>query len=452
MTDATFLRKLLVTACAVTSTTDLAACATGATPFLPALFALRYANMGGLDRDEFARQLSRARSFRDDRWCSYWDRIASGHADHAVGLLRALAVSTSAPIPDIYGPTTAADVDALNALTDLITPAATLFADHGPQASFGAVSDLIAAHVPEADRLRVTTAFRAIDAWVKAITYYQVSAFPGHTEHRMHAYWRSRRMFDVLIGALAPALNLAVESVEIAVSGAETAAGYLILPPGPGPHPLVLTTNGLEGTAQELAIPQLRYRDSGMAMFLMEMPGSYSYTRSMSPDSEAIYHDVIDHLVADDRLDPERIAMVGVSFGGYWTARLAATDDRIACAIACGAPTHHSFTGGAFGTPQIILRALADTLGARHPLDLIRRLSALSIADRYADISMPLLVINGDNDTLMSTQDSIDLAETAPHGTVLLYPDDDHCAMGHYRQWLDHSQRWLAEHLASVAN
>nr|WP_218681019.1 hypothetical protein [Rhodococcus qingshengii] len=77
-------------------------------------------------------------------------------------------------------------------------------------------------------RLRVTTAFRAIDAWVKAITYYQVSAFPGHTEHRMHAYWRSRRMFDVLIGALAPALNLAVESVEIAVSGAETAAGYPI--------------------------------------------------------------------------------------------------------------------------------------------------------------------------------------------------------------------------------
>ncbi|GHP19089.1 hypothetical protein RN2511_038250 [Rhodococcus sp. NKCM2511] len=448
MTDATFLRKLLVTACAVTRTTDLAARTTGATPFLPALFALRYANMGGLDRDEFADQLSRARSFRDERWCSYWDRIAAGYADHAAGLLRTLAVSTSAPIPDIGSPT-ATDAEALNALTGLIGPAAALFADHGPQRSFGAVSDLIAVHAPAADRLRTTTAFQAIDAWVKAITYYQVSAFPGHTERRMFAYWRSRRMFDVLIGALAPALNLTVEYVETAVSGGETVTGYLILPPGQGPHPVVLTTNGLEGTAQEIAIPQLRYRDSGMAMFLMEMPGSYAYTGPMGPDSEAIYHDVIDHLVAHDRLDPERIAMVGVSFGGYWTARLAATDDRIACAIACGAPTHHSFSGGALGTPQIILGALTDTLGARHPLDLMRRLSALSIEDRYADISMPLLAINGDNNTLMNTQDSIDLAETAPHGTVLLYPDDDHCAMGHYRQWLDYSQHWLAERLLS---
>ncbi|WP_213575753.1 alpha/beta hydrolase [Rhodococcus sp. USK13] len=452
MTDATFLQKLFVTACAVTHTTDLAARATGAAPFLPALFALRYANMGGLDREEFAQQLTRARSFRDDRWCTYWNRIAAGHADRATGLLRDLtAGSTSAPIPDICSPTTAADTDALATLTDLIAPAAAVFADHGPQVGFGAVSDLIAAHTPAADRLRATTAFRAIDAWVKAVTYYQVSAFPGHSSQRMRAYRRSRRMFDVLIGALAPSLNLTVEHVEIPVSDRETVAGYLFLPPGPGPHPVVLTTNGLEGTAQELAIPQLRYRDSGVAVFLMEMPGSYAYTKPMGPDSEAIYHEVIDHLVADDRLDSDRIAMVGVSFGGYWAARLAATDDRIACAIACGAPTHRSFTGGALGTPQIILSALADTLGARHPLDLMRALSALSIEDRYSDISMPLLVINGDNDTLMSTQDSIDLAETAPNGTVRLYPDDDHCAMGHYREWLDFSQHWLTEHLIDTA-
>ena len=32
-------------------------------------------------------------------------------------------------------------------------------------------------------------------------------------------------------------------------------------------------------------------------------------------------------------------------------------------------------------------------------------------------------MINGDNDTLMSTQDSVDLADAAPNGTVILYPD-----------------------------
>jgi esterase FrsA len=449
MAEATLLRKVFVTACAITRTTDLAARAAGAAPFLPALFALRYANMGGLDRAEFAHQLAGARSFDDVRWCTYWNRVASGHAEHATALLADLAGSTGSLTADINNPATATDAHAAAGLADLIAPAAGLFADHGPQPDAHAVSDLVAAHSPTADRLRTTTAFRAIDAWVKAITYYQVSAFPGHSDQRMRAYWRSRQLFDVLIDALVPSLNLTVEHIEISVTGGETVAGYLILPPGPGPHPVVLTTNGLEGTMQELAIPQLRYRDSGMAMFLMEMPGSYAYSHPMRPESEAIYHDVIDHLVTDERLDPDRIGMVGVSFGGYWTARLAATDPRIACAIACGAPTHRSFHGGALGTPQIILGALADTLGARNPLDLTRKLSALSIKDRYADVSMPLLVINGDNDTLMSSQDSIDLADAAHNGTVLLYPNDDHCAMGHYREWLDYSQHWLAQHLVS---
>jgi len=60
--------------------------------------------------------------------------------------------------------------------------------------------------------------------------------------------------------------------------------------------------------------------------------------------------------------------MVGMSFGGYWTARMAAADDRLACAIACGAPTHRSFQGG-LGTPEVI-GALSDITGATCPIDL----------------------------------------------------------------------------------
>jgi len=441
MADISSAQKFFVTACAVTRSTDLAARWTGAAPFLPALFVLRYANMGGLDHTEFAGQIRRARSFRDDRWCGYWNDIADAHARRATNLLRNLADADSAAVPDLTDPSTS------NGLTALIAPAAALFADHGPHADTRALTALVEEHAPAGDRSRITLALSGIDAWVKAITYYQVSAFPGHDPQRMAAYWRSRHLFDALIDALAPALGLTAERVEIPMAGGDAVRGYLVVPPGAGPHPVVLTTNGLEGTTQELAIPQLRYRNSGMAMFLMEMPGSYAYTDPMRPESEAVYHQVIDHLAADERLDADRIAMVGVSFGGYWTARLAATNDRLACAIACGAPTHRSFHGGALGTPQIILHALAKTVGAANPFDLMGKLKALSIRDHYSDITIPLLVINGDHDTLMSTQDSSELAHGAADATLLLYPDDDHCAMGHYRQWLDYSQHWLLEHL-----
>ncbi|MCV7423924.1 alpha/beta hydrolase [Mycobacterium yunnanensis] len=452
MTEISLPQKLFVTACAVTRSTDLAARWTGAAPFLPALFVLRYANMGGLDHALFAAQVRGARSFHDDRWCGYWNRIADVHARRATDLLRSLAGTGSADVPDLADPSAATAADYRASLSALIAPAAVLFADHGPQPDARALTALVDEHAPIEDRGRITKAYEAIDAWVKAITYYQVSAFPGHDPHRMQAYWRSRHLFDALIGAVVPTLGLSVDHVDIPLADGDTVRGYLIVPPGSGPHPVVLTTNGLEGTIQELAIPQLRYRDSGMAMFLMEMPGSYAYTHPMAPASEAVYHRLIEHLAADDRIDGERIAMVGVSFGGYWTARLAATNDRLACAIACGAPTHRSFHGGALGTPQIILHALAKTVGAAHPIDLVRKLRRLSIRDSYSDITIPLLVINGDNDTLMSTQDSSDLAHAAANATLLLYPDDDHCAMGHYRQWLDYSQHWLLTQLAVTAN
>ncbi|WP_374021837.1 alpha/beta hydrolase family protein [Mycobacterium sp. HNNTM2301] len=449
MAEVSLGQKIFVTACAITHTTDLAARWCGATLFLPKLFVLRYANMGGLDPVGFARQIKAARSFRDDRWCNHWNGIAAQHARRAASMLRGLAGANHSPVPDLCEPAAITE-EHVAVLSELIAPGAVLFADHGPQADDKAITDLVDRHAPEGDRRRTALAFGAIDAWVKAMTYYQVSAFPGHSTHRMQAYWRSRHLFDALIRAIAPAIDVRVEHLEIPASENDTVSGWLVLPPGHGPHPAVLTTNGLEGTVQELALGLLRYRGAGLATFMMEMPGSYAYNEPMGPQSEAIYRRVIDHLATDMRIDPSRIAMVGVSFGGYWAARMAANDDRLACAVACGAPTHHSFDGDALGMPEIIIGALSNTLGVTNPFKLVRALKALTIRDRLSHIAIPLLAINGDHDTLLSTQDTIDLANEAPHATLLLYPDDDHCAMRHYRQWLDSSQEWLRKHLVDA--
>ncbi|MBX7453510.1 alpha/beta hydrolase [Mycolicibacterium sp. 3033] len=434
--------KLLVTACAVTRTTNLVASRRGAAAFLPSLFVLRYANMGGLDPVEFAAQIGQARSFRADRWCDHWNRIAAQHLRRCNTLLGELGQFDAPGLDEAMALT----ADQIDELQQVLGPGAVLFADHGPQPGARAIDDLVAAHA-EGDQQRTSRAFEAIDAWVKALTYYQVSAFPGHDPHRMAAYHMSRNLFELLVRVLAPSIDVRVEQVDVSASDGQTVRGWLILPSTPGPHPVVLATNGLEGTIQELAVALLRYRSAGLATFLMEMPGSYAYTEPMSVGSEAIYRAVIDRLVADDRLDPDRIAIVGVSFGGYWAARMAAADSRLACAVACGAPTHHSFHGG-FGMPDVIIHALAQTLGVTNPIALVRALRRLSIRDRYADITIPLLAINGSHDTLLSTQDTVDLADAATDATLLIYPDDDHCAMGHYRQWLDYSQSWLRERLA----
>jgi esterase FrsA len=230
----------------------------------------------------------------------------------------------------------------------------------------------------------------------------------------------------------------------------EVVDGYLILPLGKQACPVVIATNGLEGTVQELVLPLIRYRHSGLAVFVMEMPGTYSYHRPMSGASEKIYHRVIDHIADHPRVDANRIGFVGVSFGGYWAARMAAASQRLRCVVACGAPTHNSFlASSAIGIPDIIVRALLKTTQAGNFHRLGKQLQALSLREAYRQISTPLLVINGENDTLLSTKDSIELAAGARNATLVLYPGDDHCAMGHYREWLDMSQAWLQEHLHS---
>ena len=432
-------RRTFITACMLTRTTELAARQLGASFFLPALFVRRYAEMGGLDQAVFTRQLSEVRSFKDEAWCPYWNDLAEAEltlAEEAVkGIARVAPTEAGTP-----GPEQQRNVAGLRDLLGRAGPAiVALLTGEGTTANVSAPAG------PPAEPIeRAVTGLRHL---VKAITYYQVSAFPGGSPARLEAYRSSRRLFDRLLEIVGTPLDVSIERRQIAVED-EVVDGYLILPAGDQACPVVIVTNGLEGTVQELVLPLIRYRHSGLAVFVMEMPGTYSYHRPLSGASEQIYHRVIDQIATHARVDSDRIGFVGVSFGGYWAARMAAASQRLRCVVACGAPTHHSFQAtSSVGIPDIIVGALLKTTQARNFHQLSKQLQALSLRDTYSKISTPLLVINGENDTLLSTQDSIELAAGAANATLVLYPGDDHCAMGHYREWLDLSQAWLQNHL-----
>ncbi len=446
MTTAADLKwRVLATACAATGLTERAAARFGAAPFLPALFVQRYVNMGGLDRTTFEQQLRSCRSFADERWCAYWNEIAGVHLAAASRLLGDRAEGASAAA----APANPAASAGLDGLGDTLAPYARLLADHGLVPDDAAVAAFVDERRGTDVAASAPAVIGAVQELLRAITYLQVSAFPGGTPHRLEAYHRSRELFDALAAGFAAGLDTTVEPFSVDAAG-DVVQGYCCLPTSGGPSPVVVVTNGLEGTVQELLVPLLRYHSSGLGVLVMEMPGSYAYREPMSPASEALYRRVIDTAAADPRVDAGRIAIVGVSFGGYWAARMAAADPRIACAVACGAPTHHSFRPK-LGLPEIIIDALAEVTGAGTPVGLLRKLRALSLRDRYGDIAQPLLVINGDRDTLLSTRDSIELAAGAPQAELRLYGGDDHCAMGHYREWLDASQRWLRAQLLTPA-
>lgn len=432
-------QDLLVTWCALTRTTERAVRRRGARTFLPALFVDRFANMGGMDKDLFTRQLDGCRTFEDEGWASYWRAIARTHLDAADVALASLDAPS---VAEILGPDGEATADALGAA---LAPALTVLVDRTPETARTQLATFVAEH-PE-HRAAAT----AIDELVKAMTYLFAAAWPGWTLARLQAYADSQRLVHVLLLGLAPHAGFRAERIALAVTG-EDAVAYAVFPEGDEPCPTVLVSNGLEGTIQEVLLPALRLRDLGLALVVMEMPGTFQYRTPLSVRTEEAYDAVLEQLAAHPRVDPGRMGMMGISFGAHWSTRMAARSRRLRAVVSNGGLYHRSFGPAAtLGMPEIMLWTLRRTTGARSLLGLSRALHALSARDVYARIPIPVLAINGDRDTLASTRDTVDLAERAPRGELLLYADDDHCAMGHYTAWLDASGRWLREQLTAPA-
>jgi esterase FrsA len=431
-------KRVMISACAMTRTTEYATRLLGPAPFLPRLFIDRFTHLGGIPAQQFGSELAGCRSFEDARWARYWEGCAERHSARADAALSRLGGPRTQQLLDRRAATD------LHALGDLLAPAVAIVADRGAVADPGSVQRFCTEH-PEASDAAV-----ALDGLIKAMVYEFVAGWPGWTPHRLRAYERSHRLGEVVFTALAPAMGVTIDTVHIPVNDIDQVRGYLVLPLGATAVPAVLVSNGLEGSLAELLLPLLTYRSAGMGMFVMEMPGTYSYREPMTAAAEGVYSTVIDFLAADARVDGERIGMLGVSFGAYWTARMAAVDPRLKVAVANGAPTHRSFGPlGSVGMPEIMLSTLRSTLAATSMVNLSRKAAKLSLAQHYRNIKIPLLVVNGAHDTLVSTQDSIDMAIGAPNAQLVLYDGDDHCAMGHAEQWSRLSMQFLDHHLVS---
>jgi pimeloyl-ACP methyl ester carboxylesterase len=104
---------------------------------------------------------------------------------------------------------------------------------------------------------------------------------------------------------------------------------------------------------------------------------------------------------------------------------------------------------------QFLTRISARTIDRDEPTDLATRdaqLAALArwgIPDpsklaRLAAITQPALVANGDNDTMMITENSHLLAHHLPNAQLRIYPDSGHGFLDQYpEQFADHVRAFL---------
>jgi len=127
-----------------------------------------------------------------------------------------------------------------------------------------------------------------------------------------------------------------------------TLPGYLFLPttaPAPGRKtPVIINTGGLDSIQEELYyFTASGARSRGYATLSFEGPGQGIVVRRdklrLRPDWEVVIGAALDHLatIAEEhpewQLDLDRVAVMGMSMGGYFALR-GATDPRIAACVA----------------------------------------------------------------------------------------------------------------------
>lgn len=213
--------------------------------------------------------------------------------------------------------------------------------------------------------------------------------------------------------------KLAVPAIErIAVTTPDgPVTFYLQLPENaPRPVPVLLSYGGLD-SYKEYIVERYGpdYLANGFGYAALDIPGTGESPVRASPEAIRIYSAVIDYLESRDDVDASRLAVQGVSQGGYWSARLAIAEaPRLAAAVYWAGPTHETFQREWLEKSTNTTEYLFDYLPARlsiygaksweEYLDIVPKMSLQT--QGLLDAPTPeMLLINGERDSQTSVGD-----------------------------------------------
>lgn len=255
----------------------------------------------------------------------------------------------------------------------------------------------------------------ARDAYFKAYGLYRMARFPCmNTEGKKDAYRQSQRcMMKAWENADIPPIR-----VEMPFAGrdgeGDAVIGYLRVPPGNDNAPLLVAWAGIDTFKEDNLHRTQKFLDAGLAVLLIDQPGTGDSPVLGSLDAERQWDAVLDWIAAQNHLDASRVGAWGSSFGGYWATKVAHTHaDRLRCVISQGGGAHLVFTEAeieraqANGIPWGQSETRANSFGVKSHEDWKVFAPRLSLLDQGV-LDRPctsLLCINGVKDLITPIAD-----------------------------------------------
>jgi pimeloyl-ACP methyl ester carboxylesterase len=356
--------------------------------------------------------------------------------------------------------------------------------------AYRAAADRISAEAD--DSLRAGHRISARDGFLRAHNYYRTADFflhanPDDPRHQQ-AFKRSVECFQ----AAAPVLAPPAQPVKIPYENT-TLPGYFYRGGDPTvPRPTLIMHTGFDGTAEEMHFSgAAAAAERGYNVLSFDGPGQGSALFSQGlvfrPDWENVVGPVIDYLLTLPGVDPQKIALCGVSMGGELAPRAAAFEPRLAAVICLdgiydlAAPVR-AMAAGITGFEQRLradedpeldaqltqMAAANPTLrweaiqaqyvfGKPSPRKAFAALLDYNLRDGIAEkITCPTLVCEGVNDSLAPGQASVLFDHlTCPKKHLVFTEEeggDEHCQVGADRLAMGRICNWLDDTLGAPAS
>jgi esterase FrsA len=300
-------------------------------------------------------------------------------------------------------------------------------------AAWSSIGERHMANARKAELAEMASPAEAAKEYKYAFEYYLFARFPlENSPGKEKAYARALEAFTGYARLQDPKLEI----VKIPFEGKEI-VGYLRLPKGVRPAPIVVTIGGLDGRKENASFRSDAYLKHDVGYFSFDMPGTGQSTiRQVVPGAEREFSRVLDYVATRKDIDAKRVVVYGGSWGGHWSARVAyAERERIRGAVVQGGPVHEYFQPEwqkkAITTREYLFElfeARAAIYGAKTLDEFLAygpRMS-LKTAGWLDRPSAPMLLINGMRDTQVPIEDLFLLMRSGSPKEVWINPQGGH--------------------------
>jgi esterase FrsA len=291
----------------------------------------------------------------------------------------------------------------------------------------------------------------ARDAYVQAYTYYATGRYPvPHTAGKRECFRKSLEMYEKAGRYFDPPL----QRVGIAF-GDQTIAAYLRIPVDSRQHTVVINFGGIDSFKAESYEYDEALQAAGMGTCAIDMPGVGECPIKASTTADSLYSAVIDYLAKRPDVDAGRIGIMGRSFGGYWSAKMAFVEaKRLRASVVWGGGVHYFFQPDWLRESTNAESYLMDhdlarcnIFGVKNVDELLKVWPSLSLKTQgwLEKPSCPMLIVNGKEDLQTPIEDLYILLEYGTPKSARVFPGGH---MGQTPETLPTVIRWLKNELS----